>query len=107
MVNKMKSAIVGTKRSPTKLKVGYTTKTSKLAEQEAPPRRSSIKERQENTYTFHPDDLESIFKQTMESQDIILPESKRQAKADKVNNLKYYKYHRYKIALCSKTSYKN
>lgn len=52
-----------------------------------------MKERHERTYTFHPDDLESLFKQIIESQDIILPELKRHAKFDKVNDLKYYKYH--------------
>lgn len=62
VVNKMKSAMVGTKRSPTKLKVRHTTKATKPAEQEAPPKRPSMKEHQEKAYTFHPDDLENLFK---------------------------------------------
>lgn len=53
-----------------------------------------MKERQEKSYTFHLDNLESLFKQMVESQDIILPESKRPAEANKVNDLKYCKYHR-------------
>lgn len=67
MVNKMESGMVGTKKPPTKLKVKHIAETTKPAEQEAPPKRPSMKERQENTYTFHPDDLESFFKQTIES----------------------------------------
>lgn len=62
MVNKMESAMVGTKRPPTKLKVNHNTETTKLAEQQAPPKRPSMKERQEKAYTFHLDDLESLFK---------------------------------------------
>lgn len=58
-VNKMESAIVGTQRPPTKLKVKHNTKTTKPVEQEAPPKKLSMKEQQEKAYTFHLDDLES------------------------------------------------
>lgn len=81
--------MVGAKRSPTKLKVKHTIEVTKPVEQEVPPRRPSIKERQEKAYIFHPDDLESLFKQTVESEDIILLESKRLAETDKVNDPKY------------------
>lgn len=53
-----------------------------------------MKEHQEKAYTFHLDDLESLFWQTIKSQDIILPKLKRPTKADKVNDPKYCKYHR-------------
>lgn len=52
-----------------------------------------MKECQEKAYTFHLDDLESLFRQTIEYQDIILPKSKRPTEADKVNDPKYCKYH--------------
>lgn len=58
----MESAMVGTKRSPTKLKVKYNTEITKPAEQEAPPKRPSMKEQQEKAYIFHLDDLESLFR---------------------------------------------
>lgn len=53
-----------------------------------------MKEWQEKAYTFQPDDLESLFKQIIESQDITLPKLKRPIEADKVNDSKYCKYHR-------------
>lgn len=90
----MESAMVAAKKSPTKLKVRHTSEITKPVEQEAPLRRPNMKKRQEKAYTFHLDDLKSLFKQTVESLDIILPESKRPAKTDKVNDPKYYKYHR-------------
>lgn len=94
MINKMESAMVGTKRPRTKLKVKHNIETTKLAEQEAPSGRPSMKEQQEKAYIFHPDNLECLFRQTVESQDIILLESKRLTEADKINDLKYCKYHR-------------
>lgn len=93
VVNKMESTMFGTKKSPTKLKVKHTIETTKSTEQETLRRRPSMKEWHEKAYTFHLDDLESLFKQTIKSQDTILPESKRPIKADTVNDPKYYKYH--------------
>lgn len=76
VVNKIESAMVGAKKSPTKLKVRHTIETTKPTEQKAPLRRPSMKEQQEKAYTFHPDDLESLFKQIIESKDIILSKLK-------------------------------
>lgn len=67
VVNKMESAMVAPKSSPTKLKVKHATEAAKPMEQEAPPRRPSMKESQKKAYTFHPNDFESLFKQTVES----------------------------------------
>lgn len=69
MVNKMESVMVGIKKPPTTLKVKYTAETTKptTTEQETPPKRPSIKEQQEQAYTFHHNDLESLFKQKIES----------------------------------------
>lgn len=48
VVNKMESAMVGTKMSPTKLKVKHTKKKTKPVKQEAPPKRLNMKEWQES-----------------------------------------------------------
>lgn len=67
MINKMESIMVGAKRPPTKLKVKHKIEVTKPTEQKAPPRRPSMKECQEKAYTFHPDDLGSLFKQIIDS----------------------------------------
>lgn len=90
----MESTMVDTKKPQTKLKVKHTAETTKPPKQEAPLKRPNMKERKEKAYIIHPNDLEGLFKQIIKSQDIILPELKRPVEADKVNDLKYCKYHR-------------
>lgn len=95
VVNKLEFAMIGAKKPGTKLLVKKTVETTTVppSRQEASTRRLNMKERQDRTYTFHPDDLESFFKQTLKFGEIVIPESKRLAKVDKVNDPKYYRYY--------------
>jgi len=52
MVNKMESTMVGTKKSPIKLKVKHTAETIKPTKQKASPKRPSMKERRRRLIHF-------------------------------------------------------
>lgn len=56
--------MVGTKKPPTKLQVKQIVDITKptTIRQEVPARSPRIKEGQERSYTFQPNDLESLFR---------------------------------------------
>ncbi|KAL0391459.1 UNVERIFIED_CONTAM: hypothetical protein Slati_4531000 [Sesamum latifolium] len=56
--------------------------------------RSTLKELQEKEYPFPDSDVPYIFDELLERKLIELPESKRPDEVGRVNDPKYYKYHR-------------